>query len=351
MKKYNFLSDYNEGCHPNILKALEKTNLEPQLGYGEDKYSLRAKELLKKKMENSTVDIYFISGGTQVNLIVASSILKPYESVITASSSHIVNNEAGAIEMTGHKVNTIHTDTGKITKEDIHIVLNNHMSYPHTVKPKIVYISNATEMGTIYDKQELKQLYTFCKEKELYLFLDGARIGNALCNKESMLTLRDISKYTDIFYIGATKNGALLGEAIVVNNDKLKKNFVVNIKQRGALLAKGRLLGIQFIELFKEDLFYHLAMHANLMSTKIRNNLKELGYSLLTDANSNLLFPILPIKLIELLEKKYSFYRWKVIDKEYLVIRLVTSWATEEKNVDDFINDIQEFNNECLKEN
>ena len=343
MKKYNFLSDYNEGCHPNILRALEKTNLEPQLGYGEDKYSLKAKELLKKKIKNYNVNIYLIPGGTQVNLIVASSILKPYESVITASSSHIVNNEAGAIEMTGHKVNIIHTDTGKITKEDIQVVLNNHLSYPHMVKPKIVYISNATEMGTIYDKQELKQLYTFCKEKELYLFLDGARIGNVLCNKESMLTLQDISDYTDIFYIGGTKNGALLGEAIVVNNNKLQKDFLVNIKQRGALLAKGRLLGIQFIELFKENLFYDLARHANLMSTKIRDNLKELGYSFLTNGNSNLLFPIFPINLIVKLEKKYSFYRWKVIDKNYVVIRLVTSWATEEKRVDEFLNDIRQL--------
>lgn len=349
MKKYNFLSDYNEGCHPNILKALTKTNLEPQLGYGEDEYSLKAKELLKKKIKNATVDIYFISGGTQVNLIVASSILRPYESVITASSSHIANNEAGAIEMTGHKVNTIHTDTGKITTEDIQVVLNSHMSYPHMVKPKIVYISNTTEMGTIYDKQELKQLYIFCKEKALYLFLDGARIGNVLCNKESRLTLQDISNHTDIFYIGGTKNGALLGEAIVVNNNKLKKDFLVNIKQRGALLAKGRLLGIQFIELFKDDLFYHLAMHANLMSTKIRDNLKELGYSFITNATSNLLFPIFPIKLIERLEKKYSFYRWKVIDKEYVAIRLVTSWATEEKNVDEFLNDIKEYKNDAGK--
>jgi len=347
MKKYNFLSDYNEGCHPNILKALEKTNFEPQLGYGEDKYSLKAKELLKKKIKNSTVDIYFISGGTQVNLIVASSILKPYESVITASSSHVVNNEAGAIEMTGHKVNTIHTNTGKITKENIQVVLNNHMSYPHMVKPKIVYISNATEMGTIYDKQELKELYAFCKENELYLFLDGARIGNVLCNKESMLTLQDISNYTDIFYIGGTKNGALIGEAIVISNANLKEGFLINLKQKGALLAKGRLLGIQFIELFKENLYYDLAKHANLMSTKINDNLKELGYSFLTNATSNLLFPIFPIKLIESLEKKYSFYRWKVIDKEYVVVRLVTSWATKEKSVDEFLNDIQEFLNDA----
>ena len=248
--------------------------------------------------------------------------------------------------MTGHKVNTIHTDTGKITKEDIQVVLNNHLSYPHTVKPKIVYISNATEMGTIYDKQELKQLYTFCKEKELYLFLDGARIGNVLCNKESMLTLQAISNYTDIFYIGGTKNGALLGEAIVINNNKLKKDFVVNIKQRGALLAKGRLLGIQFIELFKEDLFYHLAKHANLMSRKIYDTLKSLDYFCLTNSSTNLLFPIFPIKLTEQLEKKYSFYRWKVIDKEYVVVRLVTSWATEEKRVDEFLNDIRQLTQE-----
>lgn len=348
MKKHNFLSDYNEGCHPNILKALSETNLEPQLGYGEDKYSLEAKELLKKKMKNSDVAIYFISGGTQVNLIVASAILKPYESVITASNSHIVNNEAGAIEMTGHKVHTIDTDTGKITKEAIQEVLNSHMSYPHMVKPKIVYISNATELGTTYNKQELKMLYTFCKENGLYLFLDGARIGNALCSKGGTLTLQDISNHTDIFYIGGTKNGALLGEAIVINNNTLKEDFLINIKQRGALLAKGRLLSIQFIELFKEDLYYNLAEHANLMSRKIYDKLKNLDYLFLTKSSTNLLFPILPIKLIELLEKKYSFYRWKVIDKDYVAVRLVTSWATKETSVNEFIDDIQEFKNETF---
>jgi len=343
MNKHNFLSDYNEGCHPTILKALERTNLEPQLGYGEDKYSLEAKELLKKKMKNPDAAIYFISGGTQVNLIVASSILKPYESVITASNSHIVHNEAGAIEMTGHKVHTINTNTGKITKDDIKEVLNNHVSYPHMVKPKVVYISNATELGTIYNKQELKLLYSFCKEHGLYLFLDGARIGNALSNSKSMLTLQVVSNYTDIFYIGGTKNGALLGEAIVINNNELKEDFLINIKQRGALLAKGRLLGIQFIELFKDDLYYDLAKHANRMSHKIYEALKTLDYLFLTDSKTNLLFPVLPIKLIEQLEKKYSFYRWKIIDKEYVAIRLVTSWATEEKSVDALLNDIQEF--------
>jgi threonine aldolase len=342
MKRHNFLSDYNEGCHPNILKALNNTNLEPQFGYGDDEYSLKAKEIIKNKINNN-VDIYFISGGTQVNLIVASSILKPYESVITASNSHIVNNEAGAIEMTGHKVLTIETDTGKITKEDIQGILVNHLSHPHTVKPKLVYISNATELGTIYNRQELKVLYLFCKEKELYLFLDGARIGNALCNKESLLTLQDLSTYTDIFYIGGTKNGALIGEAIVVNNNKIKEDFIVNIKQRGALLAKGRLLGIQFIELFKEDLFYDLARHANLMSSKIYNTLNSLNYLFLTKSCTNLSFPILPIHLVEKLEEKYSFYRWKVIDKEFIAVRLVTSWATKESIVDEFLNDIKKY--------
>lgn len=343
MKKYNFLSDYNEGCHPNILKALKQTNLVRQFGYGEDEYSSQAKALLKKKIKNSNVDIYFISGGTQVNLIVAASILKPFESVITASNSHIVNNEAGAIEMTGHKLNTIDTETGKITKEDIQVILNNHNSYPHTVKPKVVYISNATELGTVYNKQELKQLYTFCKENNLYLFLDGARLGNVLCNKENILTLHDISNYTDIFYIGGTKNGALIGEAVVINNTKLKEDFLVNIKQRGALLAKGRLLGIQFLELFKEDLFYSLASHANLMCSEIYNTLISLDYVFLTKSSTNLIFPILPIILVESLEKKYSFYRWKVIDKENIAIRLVTSWATKETQVDEFLKDILKY--------
>ena len=343
MNKYNFLSDYNEGCHPNILEELTKTNLESQFGYGEDYYSIKAKALLKKKMKNNSVDIYFVSGGTQVNLIVAGSILKPYESIITASNSHIVNNEAGAIEMTGHKVHTINTETGKITKDDIQVILDNHISYPHNVIPKVVYISNATEMGTAYNKLELKTLYAFCKENNLYLFLDGARIANVLCNKDNNLTLQDISRYTDIFYIGGTKNGALMGEAIIISNNELKGGFLVNIKQRGALLAKGRLLSIQFLELFKEDLFYNLAKHANLMSNKIYNRILSLDYLLLTKSCTNLVFPILPIKLVERLEVKYDFYRWKTIDTKYIAIRLVTSWATKEEIVDEFLNDIQKY--------
>ncbi len=340
MNKHNFLSDYNEGCHPNILKALEKTNFVSQYGYGKDSYSEDAKEILKHKLNNFDVDIFFISGGTLTNLIVASSILKPYESIITARQSHVVNNEAGAIEMTGHKLHEIDTSDGKITKHDIQFILNNHQSYPHNVIPKVVFLSNATEMGSIYNKEELKQLYLFCRENDLLLFLDGARLGNALSNRESGLTLEDISNHTDIFYIGGTKNGALIGEAVVICNNRLKQDFVVGVKQRGALLAKGRLLGIQFLELFKSDLFFDLARHANQMSTKIYYSLKSSNYSFLVEPGSNILLPIVPGQLVKELEEKYAFYRWQCIDEENVAIRLVTSWATQEKVVDKLLQDI-----------
>ena len=340
MAKYNFKDDYSEGAHPKILETLSRTNLLQEIGYGEDNYCKKAIKLIRQKIQNSKANIHFVSGGTQANLIVISSILKPYESVIAATTGHIVVHEAGAIEATGHKINTIETKDGKLKPQDIKSVLDFHTD-EHMVKPKVVFISNSTEIGSIYSKKELQKLSKFCKQYSLFLYLDGARLGFALTSEQNDLTLSEISKLVDVFYIGGTKNGALLGEAIIINHDKLKENFRFHLKQKGALLAKGRILGIQFLELFEGDLFFELGKHANSMASKLARGIKKLKYNFLTEPVSNQIFPILPNKLIERLNKKYGFYVWKKIDDKNSAIRLVTSWATKEEFVDQFIKDLK----------
>jgi threonine aldolase len=341
MKIYSFENDYCEGCHPRILEKLLKTTHEQQEGYGDDDYSKQAAELIKQKIKNKNAEIHFVSGGTQANLVVASAVLRPHESIISAYTGHINTHEAGAIEATGHKINSIFSSDGKVRVNDIKAVLEEHITVPHMVKPKMVYISNSTEIGTVYKKKELEDISAFCKKNGLHLFLDGARLGSALCAGGNDLTLADISRLTDVFYIGGTKNGAILGEAIVINNEKFKEDFGFHLKQRGALIAKGRLIGIQFLELFKDDLFFSLAKHANSMSMKMAKAIKENGHTFLTKPESNQIFPILPNKVIDKLSEKYKFYTWQKTDKESSAIRLVTSWATNEKVVDQFVKDIR----------
>ncbi len=343
-----FKNDYSEGTHVNILNALSESNLIQEDGYGEDSYSLKAKDKIKAIIKNDNVDIHFISGGTQANLTVISSILKPYESVIAAETGHICVHETGAIEATGHKINTIKTLNGKLYPETIKNVVEAHTD-EHMVKPKLVFISNSTEIGTVYTKKELEDLSVFCKNNDLYLYLDGARLGSALMSEGNDLTIDNISKLVDVFYIGGTKNGALIGEAIVINNDDLKNNFRFHLKQKGALLAKGRLIGIQFLELFKNNLFFELAKHANLMAKKISLTIEDLGFEFLTNSKSNQIFPILPNSIIEKLHENYAFYIWSVVDEETSSVRLVTSWATKEEDVEKFINDIKKYANDSSK--
>jgi len=338
---YNFKNDYSEGGHQNILKKLIETNLEQQEGYGEDEYSISAKAILKKIIHNPSATIFFVSGGTQTNLLVISSVLKVHEAVISAQIGHINVHETGAIEATGHKVITVDTKDGKLTTSDVKKVLQEHSLRPHMVKPKMVYISNSTEIGTIYQKKELEELYAYCKSHDLLLFLDGARLGHALTAEDNDLDIADISSNTDVFYIGGTKNGALLGEAIVFNQEDIAPEFDYALKQKGALLAKGRLLGIQFLELFKNNLYFDLAKHANKMAMKIAKAIEDRGYSFYTKATTNQIFPILPKTLIEKLSDKYLFYEWDNIDDKHSAIRIITSWATDEKRVDEFIEDIK----------
>lgn len=337
---YNFKNDYSEGAHPSILKKLMETNLVQQLGYGEDEYSAKAKELIKQKVNNPEASIYFVSGGTQTNLLVISTLLQAHEAVISARTGHVFSHETGAIEATGHRVITIDTSDGKIGPLDIEKVLSEYSLRPHVVKPKMVYISNSTEIGTIYGKDELVALAEFCESHDLLLFLDGARLAQALTAENNDLTLADVARLTDVFYIGGTKNGALLGEAIVFNKPGLAPEFDYLLKQKGALLAKGRVLGIQFLELFKDDLYFDLGRYANRMAMKLFSALKKKGYSFLTDSMTNQIFPILPKELITRLSEKYLFYEWSVIDDRHSVIRLITSWSTDEKAVDQFIEDL-----------
>ncbi|MFV0522636.1 MAG: threonine aldolase family protein [Mangrovibacterium sp.] len=338
---YNFKNDYSEGGHPRILDKLTETNLVQSLGYGEDEYSLKAKELLKRRLNNPNANIYFVSGGTQANLLVISSLLKIHEAVISAQTGHIYAHETGAIEAVGHRIIPIETNNGKLHPTDIQKILQEYSLRPHVVKPKMVYISNSTEIGTIYCKTELQNLSAYCKSQNLLLFMDGARLGHALTAYDNDLEISDIAKLTDVFYIGGTKNGALIGEAIVFNNLNLAPDFDYVIKQKGALLAKSRLIGIQFLELFADTLYFDLAEHANTMAMKISNAIKESGYSLLSASSTNQIFPILPKALINRLSEKYLFYEWKVIDKNNTAIRLITSWATDENKVDEFIKDLK----------
>ncbi len=338
--KYSFFNDYSEGAHPDILAALQQTNFTQETGYGEDSISLNAANVIKEKVGNSNAGIHFVSGGTQANLIVLASILKPFEAVIAVDTGHIFVHEAGAIEATGHKICTVSTQDGKIRPEQIQAVCAEH-SDEHMVKPRVVFISNSTEVGTVYSKQELQAISDVCKQNELYLYLDGARLGSALASTSYDMTLSELAALVDIFYIGGTKNGALLGEAIVINNNNLKENFRRHLKQRGALLAKGRILGIQFSELFKNDLYFKLARHADEMAGRLVRGIAEQGYGFLTDSKTNQIFPIFPNALIEKLKTMYGFYVWSKVDEEKSSIRLVTSWATKLEAVDGFIVDLK----------
>lgn len=339
---YSFKNDYSEGAHPRIIKTLTDANPEQSDGYGEDAFTGKAIELLKQKIGREDVDIHLFTGGTQTNLTAISSFLRPHEAVISANTGHILTHETGAIEATGHKILSVDVKDGKLTPSHIHAVLKLHTD-EHMVKPGLVYISNPTEIGTIYSRKELEQLSKCCSEKHLLLYMDGARLGSALCSPENDMKLSDLARLCDAFYIGGTKNGALLGEALVFCNPSLKADFRFFIKQKGALLAKGRLIGIQFLELFRDDLYYELAAHANKMAGVLREGILEAGYSFLIQTSTNQIFPILPNSLIEKLMDNFSFYVWEVIDTELSAVRLVTSWATKEEYVLAFINDLKKY--------
>lgn len=339
---FSFKNDYSEGAHPQILQSLLATNLQQATGYGQDEYTLEAIGVLKEHVGREDIDIHLLVGGTQTNLIAISAFLRPHEAAIAVDTGHIFTHETGAIEATGHKVLVRPSHDGKLTSEMIKDILEEHTD-EHMVKPRLVYISNSTEIGTIYSKSEIIELSRVCKENNLIFFIDGARLGSALCGIGNDLTMQDLGEYADAFYIGGTKNGALLGEALVIVKDSLKADFRYFIKQKGALLAKGRVLGVQFLELFKDNLFYDLAQHANNMAELLQEGIKEAGYNLMIESPSNQVFPILPNTVIETLEQDYEFILWQKIDNEHSVIRLVTSWATPQEEVEKFVGTIKEL--------
>lgn len=331
---YSFTNDYSEGAHPRILEALMETNLTQHTGYGMDEeHCGHARELIRREIGRPDASVHFLVGGTQANLTVIAAALKPWEAVICASTGHINVHETGAVEATGHKVLTLPDPDGKVTPAMVLEILDSHPD-EHMVKPKMVYISNTTEIGTQYTKAELEALSHLCRQRGLYLFLDGARLGAALASSANDLTLADIAALTDVFYIGGTKNGALFGETVVILNPQIDQDFRHMIKQRGGMLAKGWLLGIQFETLFTDGLFYEMAGHASRLADRLRAGLEERGFSFYSRSVSNQLFPIFSDELIEKLSADFSFNIQARIDDSHQAIRLVTSWATREEAVD-----------------
>ncbi|WDV08680.1 threonine aldolase family protein [Lysinibacillus irui] len=341
-----FENDYAEGAHPKILEQLVATNEEQSPGYGMDEHSEKARAYIKKAIADEQADIHFLVGGTQTNTTVIASILRPHQGVIAATTGHIAVHETGAIEATGHKVLTLPSDDGKLTATQVKACIEGHWqdsTHEHMVQPGIVYISHPTENGTTYSKAELTALSDVCREYGLPLFLDGARLGYGLVAQDSDLSLAEIAKLCDVFYIGGTKMGALFGEAVVIVNPAYQKDFRYMIKQRGGLLAKGRLLGIQFETLFEDQLYMDISHHAVDMAMLIRQAFIDKGFDLRYDSKTNQQFPILPNSLLATLGESYSFSIWEAFDDQHTVVRFCTSWATKKENVDRLIEDIQQL--------
>lgn len=335
----SFKNDYSEIAHKNILDLLYKASNEQNNGYGLDNHSMKAKALIKDHLKKENVDIHFLTGGTSCNKIAISHILRPHQAVISVASGHINVHETGAIEATGHKVLTVKGVNGKITRDEIIDIVRSHTD-EHMVMPKMVYISNSTEIGTIYKKNELEEIYSICKELGLYLYLDGARLGVALTSNENDLTLEDIANLTDIFYIGGTKNGAMLGEALVIINEDIKEYFRYSIKLNGGMLAKGFVVGIQFEALFSNNLFFDLAKSTNEKAMLLKNGLQKLGIELEFDSPTNQQFLILDDNVVEQLKKNYKFEIWEK-QRNKTIIRLVTSWATTSEAVTTLLDDLE----------
>ena len=336
--KYSFRNDYSEIAHPEILAALSAVGKTQFDGYGLDEFSIRAADLLRSAINRPSAEVHFIGGGTHANLVVLSSILRPHEAVIAPGSGHIYVHETGAIEATGHKICIAPGSSGKLHVSEIEAILNEHED-EHMVKPRIVYISQTTECGTVYSREELSAISEFCGENGLYLYLDGARLGAAINSHACDLTYSDIAELTDVFYVGGTKNGALFGEAIVICTDELKPDFRFHLKQKGAMLAKGAAIGVQFEALWKNGLYDRLAQTANAAAMKLAKGIMELGYGFLYPPVTNLIIPTFPDEIAGKLHGLYGFYEWQ--KREGMTsVRIVTSWATPESIIDEFIADL-----------
>lgn len=339
-----FNCDYHEGAHPAIMERIMATNMEQTVGYGEDPHCANARALIKKAVGDDNADVHFLVGGTQTNTTIIAAALRPYQGVVTAVSGHINCHETGAIESTGHKVIGLPSENGKLSAAQIHDYYLWHKtneSYEHIVMPKMVYISNPTEYGTLYTKAELEAISKVCHEDGLYLFLDGARLGYGLMSEENDLTLPDIHRLCDVFYIGGTKCGALFGEAVVIRNDALKKDFRFMLKQRGGMLAKGRLLGIQFEMLFENNLYFDICKHAITQAMRIKKVFEDKHIPFVIESPTNQQFPILEDSLIKKIGEKYGYEEDQRIDETHSSIRFCTSWATKTEHVDALIADLE----------
>lgn len=343
-----FNNDYSEGCHEKVLQKLVETNMLQTYGYGEDEFCREAADRIRTLCGREDLAVHFLVGGTQANLTVISAALRPHQGVLGAISAHINVHETGAIEATGHKVLWLPSDDGKISAAQVADAVKAHRadaSFEHMTQPKMVYISNPTELGTIYTLRELEELSDTCREYGLYLFMDGARLGYGLAAKGNDVTMGDIARLCDVFYIGGTKVGALFGEAVVISNPAIAEDFRYIIKQRGGMLAKGRLLGVQFGALMEDNLYFEIAEYANRLADKLRQTIRSLGYKFRVETITNQVFPILPHCLLEELGEKYAFTDFEPLDDTCRVVRFCTSWATSEDAVDELCADLVSLTN------
>lgn len=334
-----FKNDYSEGALPEVLEALQKTNLESTVGYGPDPYCAAAADKLRARFSRPEADVHFLTGGTLTNFTCISAFLRPWEAVIAPATAHIATHETGAVEARGHKICTAESPDGKLRPEQIRAIFaeNQTWNVEHMVDPRLVYISNPTELGTIYSKAELQALRQVCDELGLLLYLDGARLAAALTSRENDTVPADYPALCDAFYVGGTKDGLLFGEALVITNDALKPCFRHMIKQCGGMLAKGRLFGVQFGAWLEDDRWLRAARHANEMAERLTAGIAEKGYDFLADSPTNQLFPIFPDALVEDLAREFAFEYQAVLGDGRTAIRLVTSWATRLEAVDAFL--------------
>lgn len=339
-----FQCDYTEGAHPKLMERLMETNMEQWSGYGEDAYCVSAADKIRKLCGDESLAVHFMVGGTQTNMTVIDAALRSHQGVLCADTGHINVHETGAVESCGHKVLPLPSADGKITAEQVegaYLAHKNNESFEHMVQPKMVYISNPTELGTIYSKSELKALHEVCGKYGLYLFMDGARLGYGLMASDNDLTMADIALLTDVFYIGGTKVGALFGEAVVISCDALKEDFRYFIKQKGGMLAKGRLLGVQFETLFTDDLYFTISSHGVQMAEKLRGALAAKGYEFVAPNHTNQIFVTMPDVHLDGLKEHFGYCYDHPVDEQHSVVRFCTSWATKEADVDALITAIE----------
>ena len=332
----SFENDYIQGAHPEVLKRLEETNYEPLSGYGTDPYCESAREKIRKECGCPDAEIHFLVGGTQTNAVVIDAMLKGYEGVVAADTGHVAVHEAGAVEYTGHKVLTIPHHTGKIDPGELKAYLEGFYqdaNHEHMVFPGMVYLSHPTELGTLYSRKELEEISGICREYEIPLFLDGARLGYGLMSSGTDVTLQDVAQLSDVFYIGGTKVGALCGEAVVFPK-KAPRHFLTAVKQHGALLAKGRLLGIQFDTLFTDNLYFDISRHAIEMAEELKRVLREKGCTFAWESPTNQQFVILEDSTAGRLKEQVVFSFWEKADETHTVVRFVTSWATQKEEIE-----------------